>query len=80
MSKTRLPDNWKPCEVNQAPNLNQYQINSQCFEMSQEFWSLSLSNEEDAENMAYVGLYKLLPKMFSVYDYNVLPSNWKPCI
>lgn len=46
-SKTRLPDNWKSCEVNQAPNLNQYQINSQCFEMS----------------MVHVGLYKLLPKI-----------------
>lgn len=77
---SKLPSNWKPCEVNQAPNLNQYQINSECIEMADEFWSMSLSEEEDALNMAHVGLYKLLPKMFDSYNYNCIPAYWKPCI
>ena len=77
---SKLPDNWKPCEVNYPPNLNQYQINAMCVEMVSEFWSMHISEEEDAVNMAHVGLYRLLPKLFDSYNFHCIPSSWKPCI
>jgi hypothetical protein len=80
MSRVTLPANWKPCEVNQAPSLNQYQINTECSELSNSFWSFDFSEEEDQANMSHVGLYKFLPKLMSLYKYNQLTYNWKSFI
>jgi hypothetical protein len=79
--KATLPDNWRPCEVNEVPYYNQYQINEECFFLIDKFCSLSISEEEEQSTLIHVGLYKQMPTLASDEKKTRYTNhNWKPCI
>jgi len=81
-SKTRLPDNWKPCEVNQAPDLNQYLINAFASSVYDSLYDSSYNEkqwvEQDSVKLALYKNPKLLRYVQKVEVHmNYLPSNFK---
>jgi ethanolamine utilization protein EutP (predicted NTPase) len=79
--KTVLPDNWRPCEVNQAPNFSQQEINKSClFFCDQLFYEAGLTEEQEHQISLFVGLWKNQPKMINPNYANRISHTWKPCI
>lgn len=82
MSNSKLPANWKPCEVNHAPDLNQYEINQQCYSKLVNDLLWDAANEQVENNIILnVSLYKQISNMNSIWASTPFIShNWKPCI
>ena len=78
---SKLPSNWKPCEVNEAPGLNQYEINKSClFFVNQLLTDLEMTEEQGKEIELFVGLYKNIPSLINQKYPPYTGYDWKPCI
>jgi hypothetical protein len=78
--KTVLPDNWRPCEVNQAPDLNQYEINERSAQIYRSFWQFDYENGTDADlgkDAMFVTLYTDADIRCLFLSPNFLPHNFK---
>lgn len=77
-----LPTNWKPCQVNHAPNLSQYEINADCYEkMHNRFWDLNTTEEEEEQILLHLSLYKGIPQIIgSMTKIRYTAHNWKSFI
>lgn len=77
---SKLPENWKPCEVNYPPNLSQGSINlisTEYYNSWWVFWDLSTEEFDKRydEQALWIALYKQIPKQHSKPTINAAWSN-----